>query len=90
MKRYPPVADVKQWAESVSRLRAEDIAEIQGLKTLYVGGRLRTDRAVPTGNGDVVDTDRLGDIVRSAAYEYIIVDDSGTLKWARHALDVSW
>lgn len=56
-----------------------------------VAGRLRTDRATaPTSNSDVNTTDKLGDIIRTTTYQYTLVNDGGTLKWARHALDVTW
>lgn len=75
----------------LSALQAIDDAQVHStLKGRFVQGRLRTDRATPSANSNVVGDDRLGDIVRTAAYEYIVVDDSGTLKWARQALDVSW
>ena len=60
------------------------------LKNRFVAGRLRTDRTAPSAYTDVVGGDELGDIVRTGAYEYLLVNDSGTLKWARHALDVAW
>lgn len=93
MKPYPIVTesgDPRDYLRTVARLRKEDIVEIDNLNNRLVAGRLRTDRIVPTSNADVVGVDMEGDIVRSAAYEYIVVNDAGTLKWARHALDVGW
>lgn len=56
-----------------------------------VAGRLRTDRTTaPTSNGDVNSTDKLGDIIRTTTYQYTVVNDGGTLKWARSALDITW
>lgn len=95
MKSYPTLAspnvqNIAKWILGISKQRNDDIVEIANLKSKYLTGRVRTDREFPTANGDVNDTDKEGDIVRSATYEVILINDSGTLKWARSALTVTW
>lgn len=95
MNEYPNVPPISSstlanFLQDICRLRREDVREVRNLNNRLVQGRLRTDRPDPSANNDVTVTDKEGDIVRSAAYEYLVVNDAGTLKWARHALDVAW
>lgn len=53
------------------------------LSSVFVRGRLRTDRTAPADSADVMPLDAQYDIVRTANYEYILVDNSGTLEWRR-------
>lgn len=53
------------------------------LSTVFVRGRLRTDRSAPANSTDVLPLDAQYDIVRTANYEYILINDSGTLEWRR-------
>ena len=89
---YPAVSrldDLLFFAREITRLREiEDLPDFNNLRQVFVGGRSTT--RVPSGPTDVVATDQLGDIVYDATYQYTLVDDSGTLKWDRRALDVSW
>lgn len=78
------------YLRQITRMRGDDVREISNLKNRLVMGRLRIDRVAPTSNSDIQTPDQLGDIVRTGTYEYIVVNDSGTLKWARHAIDVTW
>jgi hypothetical protein len=95
MNEYPPVVgdninSVLNFIRGISILRKEDVVADRNLKTRFIAGRLRTDRTTPTSNSDVNATDKEGDVVRTTTYQYIIVNDSGTLKWARHAIDITW
>lgn len=95
MKPYPSLTSqtfsgIAAWILGVGRQRTEDVTEISNLKSKYLTGRIRADRTFPTGNGDVNTTDKEGDIVRSNAFEVVLFNDAGTLKWARSALDVTW
>ena len=75
----------------VDSLEDKEKRRTRELRSNFVQGRYRTDRtAVPSSNSDVNTTDKLGDIIRTTTYEYILVNDSGTLKWARHAIDITW
>lgn len=49
----------------------------------YIQGRLRIDRAVPANSADVAVTDQLYDRVVTTAFEYILVNNSGTLEWVQ-------
>lgn len=96
MRLYAPISssaqlpDVVNWLRGISIQRTDDVKEINNLNTQYVQGRLRTDRAAPSSHSDVTATDQLGDIVRTGSFEYIVVNDAGTLKWSRVALNVAW
>ncbi len=79
--------------DAKTRLEVLEKRERDSVRTLrgkFVSGRLRIDRTAPSSHSDVVGGDELGDIMRSGTYEYLLVNDSGTLKWARHAIDVTW
>jgi hypothetical protein len=86
----PKSVGIERFIEAVSMSRREDVVEFNSLNNRLLRGRLRSDRAVPTSSTNVVGGDQEGDIVRSGTYEYIVVNSSGTLKWARHALDSTW
>lgn len=97
MNKFPPIADkitlqeVINYLHGIIRQRADDIVEINNLNTRLVQGRLRTDlSAAPSAVTVNAGIDREGDIYRDGSYEYIVVNDAGTLKWARQALDVGW
>lgn len=65
--------------------------EFDRLPTKYVKGRNRTgERTVPAAFDDVEAPDREGDVILADDYFYFLVNDSGTLKWARFAVDVAW
>lgn len=96
MRNYPTppppnMIAIIQWVRDITVLRNEDVSEIRNLNNRLVAGRLRTDRTTPSAHDDVIDgIDKEGDIVRTGTYEYIIVNDSGTLVWARSAVDAVW
>jgi hypothetical protein len=53
------------------------------LAAFFVKGRLRTDRTAPTSSADVQTPDKLYDRVVKNDYEYILIDNAGTLEWRR-------
>lgn len=90
---YPSVsteADVIPALRDIARSRRTDIDEFNNLPQRFIEGRLRVNRAAPSSVTDVSSTDRVGDIVRTTTYTYTLIDDSGTLKWDRQAVDISW
>ncbi|HUV84254.1 MAG TPA: hypothetical protein VMV86_01010 [Methanosarcinales archaeon] len=84
--------DIIRTLQEIARLReTEDISDFQNLNQRFVLGRgLFTSRAAPSSNSDVLATDNEGDIVNDATYEYKLLNISGSLKWDRRTLDVSW
>jgi len=92
---YPEVRteeDMLPALQEIRRLREqEDISDFTNLNNRFVLGRGRfTSRVAPSSNSDVLATDTEGDIVNDATFEYKLLDISGTLKWDRRTLDVSW
>ncbi len=91
---YPLVErkeDVLPALQEIIRLRqVEDISDFINLPQQFVSGR--TTEREPSTPTDVLSSDNEGDIVinADATYQYQLVDVSGTLKWARTALDTSW
>lgn len=59
----------------------------QTLQAFYIQGRLRTDRVVPTSSADVQAQDAIYDRVLSPTFEYILVNNAGTLAWRRITLN---
>jgi hypothetical protein len=53
------------------------------LLPFFVAGRLRTDRTAPTSSSNVEAVDELYDRVVTTSYEYILLNNSGTLEWVR-------
>lgn len=53
------------------------------LSGYFTIGRLRTDRSIPASSADVTSLDALHDIVRDANYTYVLINDTGALKWRR-------
>lgn len=92
---YPEVRneeDVVPALQEIVRLREdEDISDFTNLNNRFVLGRGRfISRAAPSSNSDVLAGDVEGDIVNDATREYKLLNISGTLKWDRRTLDVSW
>jgi hypothetical protein len=52
----------------------------------FLKGRLRTDRTAPANSADVQTPDRLYDRVTDTSYEYILINNAGTLEWVRIAI----
>jgi hypothetical protein len=78
------------WIRGIIKQRQEDVREFNNLSGQFFKGRHRTDRVAPTAHNDVQSPDLLGDWVLTSAYLYVVVNDSGTLKWGRTALDTAW
>ncbi len=53
----------------------------------FVQGRLRTDRSAPANSADVTTQDLLYDRVLTNAFEYILINDGGTLAWRQSTLN---
>jgi hypothetical protein len=54
------------------------------LQNFFLQGRLRTDRAAPTSSTDIAaGIDKLYDRVITTTYEYILLNNAGTLQWKR-------
>lgn len=54
------------------------------LYNTYFIGRLRTDRTTgPANSADVNATDKVYDVIRDANYEYVLINNGGTLAWRR-------
>jgi hypothetical protein len=53
------------------------------LANSYLQGRIRFDRTAPIDSADVQSPDRLYDIVRIYPYEYVLINNAGTLNWVR-------
>jgi hypothetical protein len=88
------VEDLTAWAQEVVRIRQlEDLPDFTNLPNVYMRGR-RIERVAPTSHSDVVATDVEGDFVYgfdgSNHNLFILVNDSGTLKWGRFNVNVSW
>ncbi len=70
----------------INRIQNDLDATLSNLDATYVKGRLRFDRPAPANSTDVNDTDLLYDRVVTATYEYILINNAGTLNWVRSAL----
>lgn len=86
MTRFAPNTSVINHNNTEERLRRveQNFQDLQNrLFSSYVLGRLRIDRTAPANSSDVSPPDKLYDIVRDEDYEYILINDSGTLAWRR-------
>lgn len=60
----------------------------QTLQGNFVLGRLRTDRTAPANSADVVpQQDLIYDRVLTSTFEYILINNAGTLEWRRITLN---
>lgn len=59
----------------------------RSLEGFYIKGRLRTDRVAPTSSADVQAKDFIYDRVLSTSFEYILINNAGTLAWRRITLN---
>lgn len=70
--------------ERVKRLEEERAAWGNRFFNTFTIGRLRTDRVAPPANSaDVVKTDLLYDVIRIFPYEYVLINNAGTLNWVQ-------
>jgi aromatic ring hydroxylase len=72
-------------AEVRLRRVEENLQFIQDqLYNSYFFGRLRTDRTTgPASSADVNSTDAVYDVIRDTNYEYVLINNGGTLAWRR-------
>lgn len=65
-----------------------DVRNLNQLLTpFFLIGRLRTDRAIPTSSTDViVGKDLIYDRIVTNSFEYILIDNAGTLEWRQIVL----
>lgn len=73
--------DVKDLEQRVRRLEQKFFNLKDDFSSLFVLGRLRTDRIAPTNSGDVNSLDLLYDIVIDSSNIYYLINDSGSLAW---------
>ena len=59
----------------------------QSLRAFYIQGRLRTDRIAPVNSADVLEQDAIYDRVLSPTFEYVLINNAGTLEWRRIILN---
>lgn len=69
--------------ERLKRVEQQIQSIVDSLSTTFLLGRLRVDRTAPVDSNDVNALDALYDIVRDENYEYILINNSGTLNWVR-------
>ncbi len=65
----------------VSLLEAQVRNLSRSLQSFYVQGRLRTDRTAPANSADVQTQDAIYDRVLTDSFEYILINNAGTLAW---------
>lgn len=65
----------------IARLEALVRNLSRSLNGFYIKGRLRTDRVVPVNSADVQDQDAIYDRVLDQNFEYILINNAGTLEW---------
>lgn len=65
--------------------------EFQVLRSRFLSGRNRTDRTTPSAFNDVAaGIDLAGDFKVDATGAYFLVNDAGTLKWAKITVNVAF
>lgn len=70
--------------ERVKRLEEQQAAWGNRFFNTFTIGRLRTDRVAPPANStDVVNSDMIYDVIRIFPYQYILINNAGTLNWVR-------
>ena len=75
----------------IARERRKDIQIVERLQQFKLKGRIRTDRATPTSNSNVIAGDNEGDVLNDGTYLYTIIDVAGIgLRWHRETLAISW
>lgn len=88
LKDYPywPAETLQHLIEQMRQIcnvRKDDIIRIQNFDSTYVMGR--TTYRVPSGSADIVDGDKVGDVVLTSSFVYYLVDN-GTPQWVRATL----
>lgn len=75
------LTDVLTWIKQATRERAidlDDYDEQQRTNVMYYN-------YTPTSSTDLIGTEKAGDIAVDTSYIYVVVDNSGTLRWQRVA-----
>ncbi len=87
-KQYnaPNINPVGQYEQRIALLENQIRNLNSALKAFFVAGRLRTDRAAPTSSADIETPDQLYDRVLKDDYEYVVINDAGSLAWRRITL----
>lgn len=57
------------------------------LNSFFVKGRLRTDRTAPANSADVQGPDALYDRVLTKDFEYVLINNAGSLAWRQITLN---
>jgi hypothetical protein len=70
----------------VARVEAQVRNLSRSLSGFYIKGRLRTDRVAPANSADVQGQDAIYDRVLDQNFEYILIDNAGTLEWRQAIL----
>jgi hypothetical protein len=73
--------DVLTWIRQATRERAidlDDYDEQQRTNVMFYN-------YTPTSSSDLIGTEKVGDIAADTNYIYVVVDNSGTLRWQRVA-----
>lgn len=90
MEQYPLPNDIDKWKAEVVRMRESDVADFDNLYKQFMqigSGVTRSSRTTaPTSSTNVSTTDNDGDFYAVPGFLYILVNNSGTLKWQRTAL----
>ncbi len=74
--------------ERVKRLEEQQAAWSNRFFNTFMIGRLRTDRMgaipqPPANSADVQPPDRLYDVIRIYPFEYVLINNAGTLNWVQ-------
>jgi len=84
--RDKSVSAIIDWIDDVCTQRQQDRRDFENFSQLFIKGRNRSllnNRAEPSSSSDVTSTDMVGDIMHTAGYLYILIDNSGTPEWRR-------
>ncbi len=89
LKDYPywpseTLDDVKTQMRQIANIRKDDIAQINALPGIFVGGRLVGK--LPATSTDIAATDRLNDVSRDDMNTYVVqvTGAPGVLQWIKY------
>lgn len=74
--------NILDWMMDVTQKREDDVKDFDNLQEIFV----RKVSREPVNSADVLGQDKVGDFSFQAGYLYILINDSGTIKWQRTAL----
>jgi len=78
---------IEEAIRRIALLEAQMRQLSRSLTSFYIKGRLRNDRVAPVNSADVQAQDAIYDRVLTATFEYILIDNAGTLAWRRIVLN---